>query len=357
MEPKKYQYIDCLRGLAILLVLLLHSGTIIGVPYFNETGKLFIENGKFGVQLFFMVSAFTLMLSHKSREDESHPIKKFFIRRFFRIAPLYWMALLYYTLSKVIGFRFFLTGHFANPIDWGKFLSNLFFVHGFNINWINSYVPGGWSIADEVMFYALLPLFFIFIKDINVCIRFLIGSLFICMVLDYFVHDMVIELVPFPYFYFPAQLPVFLLGILAYFIVIDKTASVSTSTVLLTGFTVLICCYFSPPYHFVYSLFFLALIIAVSRKQFSILVNPVMAYIGKISYSIYITHFAILQILGVFKVFNLVEETSIWTTWINLILRMVITTGLSVIVSHFTYHFIERKFELVGKAFIKRAFK
>jgi peptidoglycan/LPS O-acetylase OafA/YrhL len=106
----------------------------------------------------------------------------------------------------------------------------------------------------------------------------------------------------------------------------------------------------------VYSLFFLALIIAVSRKQYKILVNPVMAYIGKISYSIYITHFAVMQILGVFKVYNLVEETSIWTTWINLFLRMVITTGLSILVSHFTYHLIEKKFELIGKSFIKKLF-
>ena len=43
----------------------------------------------------------------------------------------------------------------------GKFkyrhYSTIFLLHGFWPNTINSIVPGGWSIADEVIFYILFP--------------------------------------------------------------------------------------------------------------------------------------------------------------------------------------------------------
>jgi len=295
------------------------------------------------------------MLSLNSRSDETHRFKKFFIRRFFRIAPLYWLALLYYTQVKVVGLRFFMTGVPANPIDAGKFLSNLFFVHGFHWDWINSYVPGGWSIADEVIFYSLLPLLFTWIKDINACIRFIFFSLMACMALEYSFHDNFPVTDPFLYFYFPAQLPVFLLGILAYFI-LQTPAKISPSSLVLMTLTIFISCYFSPPFHIIYSLVFFGLLIFLSNRPYRLLVNPVMAYLGKISFSVYIIHFTVIQILSYFRVYNPLEETSIWTTWINLLFRFLLTLGITVVIAHFSYRFVERRFELIGKGIIKKLY-
>lgn len=61
-SPKSYsiseiQSIDCMRGWAILLVILVHASALVHGPDFFAIGKR-------GVQLFYILSAFTLMISH-----------------------------------------------------------------------------------------------------------------------------------------------------------------------------------------------------------------------------------------------------------------------------------------------------
>jgi len=83
-----YNYLDGLRGVAALLVLSVHLLQIINL--FN--GKSF-SFGAYGVQLFYILSALTLFLSSSQRfTSESKASLKFFIRRFFRIAPLFYIA-------------------------------------------------------------------------------------------------------------------------------------------------------------------------------------------------------------------------------------------------------------------------
>ena len=106
-EPKKYQYIDSLRGIAILLVILVHIATVLGFmyyPQFNEHPIFakFVHNGMYGVLLFFILSAFTLIMSHYNRIGEPHSTRSFIIRRFFRIAPMYYLAIVGITFLKFI---------------------------------------------------------------------------------------------------------------------------------------------------------------------------------------------------------------------------------------------------------------
>ena len=54
----KLDYIDSLRGVAILMVILVHvSLSVHDLPYIIE---LFSKYGQMGVQLFFMISSVTL---------------------------------------------------------------------------------------------------------------------------------------------------------------------------------------------------------------------------------------------------------------------------------------------------------
>src|SRR5947209_6454020 len=85
----KNLYIDILRGIAIFGVIAVHSHQYI-------TGLSWVISwvfnyGQLGVQLFFVASAVTLCLSMNGRkENSSH---NFYIRRFFRIAPLYYFGI------------------------------------------------------------------------------------------------------------------------------------------------------------------------------------------------------------------------------------------------------------------------
>jgi len=111
--------------------------------------------GQMGVQLFFVASAYTLCLSwQQRRQDETRPVRRFLLRRFFRIAPLYFLG-----VAVFAGLHFSQPGPVAAaPYTASNVLANVLLLHGFVPAAQNSIVPGGWSIGVEVAFYALFPL-------------------------------------------------------------------------------------------------------------------------------------------------------------------------------------------------------
>jgi peptidoglycan/LPS O-acetylase OafA/YrhL len=72
------------------------------------------------------MSAFTLALSLHSRAGE--PLRNFFIRRFFRIAPLYYTALAYYLWQDGLGPRYWLGE--APRVTVANIISTVLFVNG-----------------------------------------------------------------------------------------------------------------------------------------------------------------------------------------------------------------------------------
>ena len=66
--PQKLQYIDALRGWAILAVLAVHCSTWVRPDH--PLLWSIASKGAVGVQLFYLVSAFTLLLSANARREE-----------------------------------------------------------------------------------------------------------------------------------------------------------------------------------------------------------------------------------------------------------------------------------------------
>ncbi|MDX1931996.1 MAG: acyltransferase [Capsulimonadales bacterium] len=151
---------DGLRGLAILLVVLLHTWEITWVNYTRLLHLPFPVNfipatGFLGVDLFFFLSGFCLTLPYARHRFESAPeptVRHFLMRRAAKILPSYWLT---------VAVTFFLLPHPNVTADRLPFhlLTHLLFVH----NWffetgINSIHGVFWSLAVEVQFYALFPL-------------------------------------------------------------------------------------------------------------------------------------------------------------------------------------------------------
>ena len=86
--------IDALRGIAALYVLVYHVALIpqpnLGVP---SWAARYVLTGGTGVTLFFIVSAFCLCLSMRTHQDEPSPTMRFYVRRVFRIVPLFYLWL------------------------------------------------------------------------------------------------------------------------------------------------------------------------------------------------------------------------------------------------------------------------
>jgi peptidoglycan/LPS O-acetylase OafA/YrhL len=212
----KYKFVDALRGLAVLLVVVAHNY----LGFTNENGLYpsgfgaIVYQAVYGVQLFYIMSAFTLFLSLSSKNQN---YRTFLIRRFFRIAPLFYLAVLFYTLQDL---------YRGNDIELARLVSVLTFTNGFVPEWINSVFHGSWSIAVEMLFYLTVPLFFSIIKDLNKAILFFITTILFAELTgelyEFFAADAIragaSDYVQFRYFYLPAQLPVFALGIILFFL-------------------------------------------------------------------------------------------------------------------------------------------
>ena len=77
---QRLDYIDALRGFAILGVFATHVATVSGIEGTPLSGIMHL--GAFGVQLFFMVSGFTIFLTFfRSHGREHAPVRNFLIRR------------------------------------------------------------------------------------------------------------------------------------------------------------------------------------------------------------------------------------------------------------------------------------
>ena len=117
---KRYEFLDALRGIAILGVIFLHVSDFTLHPQTNIIYRS-VGEGARGVQLFYIVSALTLFLSLSSSRflGKLGETLKYFFRRFFRIAPMFYSLLIlvgFFTFVKPVGFFAYVNKDFLNFI-------------------------------------------------------------------------------------------------------------------------------------------------------------------------------------------------------------------------------------------------
>lgn len=345
-SKERLRTFDFLRGLAILSVIAFHAS--LSFPskiIFIDTTFSF---GAKGVQLFYFISALTMCYMWKQREGEKNPIKNFYIRRFFRIAPLFWLAIPIYLF--VYGFK----ASYWAPEGLGikQILLTATFLHGFWPDSINSVVPGGWSIAVEMTFYALFPLLITRIKDnknIYLYAAAVVWAFNILFFRDFLLvflsthYTTVSTTIQQDYLYmnFINQAPIFLLGCYMFFALQSKVKlNEIVFIVAWTAFALAL----KVLYKFDGSLFavvytmlgifvFTCIKLNVRFKPFELL--------GKKSYSIYLTHFLVIHFLQ--KILPIKNGP------LALLLGIIFTTLISYLLSIITYVLIEKKIETFVK--------
>ena len=360
-EQMKFKYIDALRGVAILGVLIVHCGQYGMNDHLPSVIQMVVLNGAHGVQLFYVVSAFTLFLTLAKRNPaEKGTWVHFYMRRFFRIAPMYYLGICYFLWQDGLGPRYFLGD--APGISSANISANILFIHGFNPYWITSVVPGGWSIAVEMMFYCLIPLLFVTIKNIRQAFVFFLIALALRAILQFAFNRMnVIESErlwqEFLNFYLPSQLPVFALGVVFYFIVKDDyTLSLSPRMILVLSAVFIVHFAGIPilPNHVLFSIGFVGLAVALSKVEFKLFVNPVLVYMGKVSYSMYLVHFAVLFWLNKLNAVDYVPVSDSLDAILNYVMRLLILIVIATLISSLFYHLVELPCQRVGKMLIMK---
>lgn len=145
---KRLAFIDTLRGIAVMAVLLQHALEVIvekhptGEYYwaFHDAIGYYMNFGRFGVVLFFFVSGFVIPFSFP---DSATPIRDFTISRFFRLYPAYWTSILIglITMPLLDGKTYPLSQILMNVTMFQTFVNvpNLWVIY--------------WTLAIELIFY------------------------------------------------------------------------------------------------------------------------------------------------------------------------------------------------------------
>ena len=228
-QIRKFDQIDSLRGIAALMVVVAHALNFGDNKLFPILPRSILSQGIRGVHLFYIISAFTLFYTFDLRKNENKAILKFYLRRFFRIAPLFYTAI-------VINLAYrHLSGNLAAAEypTYFNIISNFLFIHGFGPFWDKEVVPGGWTIGVEFPFYILLPWLFLRIKTLSDALKWQARFLWIGIVAPFvFLKIKVLtSLDPTLNFIFPFflnQLMFFGFGIILYFLVVKKERFLET---------------------------------------------------------------------------------------------------------------------------------
>jgi peptidoglycan/LPS O-acetylase OafA/YrhL len=154
-SPEKLYGLDHLRALAILFVFLFHYFILsAGQPKWLPG---FAKFGWTGVDLFFVLSGFLIssQLFAQIKQGQAISFRVFFLKRFFRIIPAFWI-----TVGLYLCFPVFREKESLPPV-W-KFLTftqNL----GLNLKDFGTF-SHAWSLCVEEHFYLFLPIILILLQ-------------------------------------------------------------------------------------------------------------------------------------------------------------------------------------------------
>ena len=177
-----------LSGIAASAVVLFHLSILadIRVP----TGFYFIERD-FGAGpfLFFVLSAFSLMYSTEHTMHRPDWAREYLVKRFFRIAPLFYSVL---ALMVALMVRHAIMSNSALPAVSTVFL-NITFLFGFFPELEVSLVQAGWTIGVEMIFYVLFPVLLMAIRTRKEALIFFLATVVISYVSRVELHAFYME--------------------------------------------------------------------------------------------------------------------------------------------------------------------
>jgi peptidoglycan/LPS O-acetylase OafA/YrhL len=151
--------LDSLRGVAALATLLFHLVTFAQLKAPSELNFIALYFGQ-GVPLFFCLSGFVLAYGYSDKfANDSQIILKFYLKRFFRIAPLFYFTLI---IWRSVGHVLW---SWVDSFD--ILFLNFTFLFGLVPTAFESLVMAGWSIGVEMLFYLMFPILIILMGTIK----------------------------------------------------------------------------------------------------------------------------------------------------------------------------------------------
>lgn len=147
--------LDALRAIGSVAVVAHHVGFHTGVSMNSQWG-IWLARMDVGVAVFFVLSGFLLFRPWASSAAAGLPrpsVRRYFWRRALRILPAYWLTVLVCLIVLPQN----------RPASAGDWLRHLTFTQIYQRDQLRAGLGQTWSLATEVMFYLVLPLFAVFV--------------------------------------------------------------------------------------------------------------------------------------------------------------------------------------------------
>ncbi|MFP5436668.1 MAG: acyltransferase family protein [Bacteroidia bacterium] len=164
MAGNRIKSLDGIRAISILMVLLGHMFETLPEAFQNEYVHVILFNSSLGVKIFFVISGYliTRLLIIEKNKSGKIDIKDFYLRRIFRIFPVFYLYIIIVLLLKATIFPDILNNYtlvgFAGLYLWNYkhlFVSDMPTEKG---NWFFGHF---WSLSMEEQFYMIWPMMFV----------------------------------------------------------------------------------------------------------------------------------------------------------------------------------------------------
>lgn len=332
--------LESLRGIAALMIVFYHLSELLKVPLPNALD--FIPN-KFwlGVPLFYTLSGFVIAYGYAERLGNAKQRSRFYIARFFRIAPLFYVMFTILTLWT--------WGAHRQVIDFQTLLLNVTFLFGLVPGKHESVVLAGWSIGIEMLFYILFPLLAATIKTIRgVVVAFIVA----CCLSAWAQWQLGEAFGSYGYMNLLTHLPFFIAGLGGYRVWQHIGFSKSHVGWILLGLSLflglVIVTNIAPalnhlpgPIRFdLWALIFGVLILSVCLVSFAPLEHPILRRCGELSFSLYLLHPMIMLVLVKLQLVNWLSS-KFASEWLVFTSASLITLGLLWGLANITYRLVE----------------
>ena len=147
--------IQALRAIAALLVVIYHALDMWSVRVNATAPSVSWANGAAGVDIFFIVSGFVMVVSSRRIASQPGAWRTFIEHRFVRIVPLYWLL----TTVKLVLVFFLADLALRSSLDFDYVArSYLFFPVVDSAGHFRPLLPVGWTLTYEFLFYLLFAL-------------------------------------------------------------------------------------------------------------------------------------------------------------------------------------------------------
>jgi len=349
--------LDGLRFFAFLAVFGLHASVQLRVHYIDrhvhQIGYRILQGiglaGSRGVDLFFALSAYliTELLLREKSERGSLDVRSFYIRRILRIWPLYYLCIVISEVNSLLSP--------SHPFPLPYFLTFALLVGNWGvIAFQNTFLFAPlWSVSIEEQFYLLWPPIVARLtrRQIVITAVVMIGLANLIRIVIFLAGCSDVAI----YFNTVARLDEIAGGILLAVLLRHRVPSLHYGIRLALITAAVLCTILTGYYKALHreltwievmgsypvtSACCTLIVFCFLGMQFK---SQILRYLGKISYSLYVFHFACIKLVD--KYFN---------THVGLIydlLRIILALALTILVSAFSYRFLESPFLKLKRRF------